>query len=182
MKNQDPFNPTDNTQMIAQMAQFSSVAGIAEMNTTLQAIATKLSGTSTSDALGYVGKTVLTAGATAFPRSSGGIAGAIELDAATTSTSVTITDATGNAVRTLDLGAQKAGTITYDWDGTDGQGNQVGTAPFTITVNASNAGTTVKAQSLVWAPVETVSLTGDEPLLSVPGLGSVKLSAVRQVG
>ena len=28
MKNQDPFNPVDNTQMVAQMAQFSSLAGI----------------------------------------------------------------------------------------------------------------------------------------------------------
>src|SRR3546814_11564785 len=30
LKNQDPFSPVDNTQMVAQMAQFSSVAGIAE--------------------------------------------------------------------------------------------------------------------------------------------------------
>ncbi len=29
MKNQDPFAPVDNTQMVAQMAQFSSLAGIA---------------------------------------------------------------------------------------------------------------------------------------------------------
>jgi flagellar basal-body rod modification protein FlgD len=35
---QDPFNPMDNTQMVAQMAQFSSVAGIAEMNASLRAI------------------------------------------------------------------------------------------------------------------------------------------------
>ena len=33
---QDPFNPVDNTQMVAQMAQFSQVAGIAEMNQSLQ--------------------------------------------------------------------------------------------------------------------------------------------------
>src|SRR3546814_4995379 len=32
LKNQDPFSPVDNTQMVAQMAQFSSVPGIAEMN------------------------------------------------------------------------------------------------------------------------------------------------------
>ena len=33
---QDPFNPMDNTQMVAQMAQFSQVAGIAEMNQSLK--------------------------------------------------------------------------------------------------------------------------------------------------
>src|SRR3546814_2352058 len=41
------------------MAQFSSVAGIAEMNSTLKAISDKLAGGSTSDALPYVGRTVL---------------------------------------------------------------------------------------------------------------------------
>jgi flagellar basal-body rod modification protein FlgD len=43
LKQQDPFNPLDNTQMVAQMAQFSSVAGIGEMNSSLKSIADQLS-------------------------------------------------------------------------------------------------------------------------------------------
>jgi flagellar basal-body rod modification protein FlgD len=42
LKEQDPFSPMDNTQMVAQMAQFSSVAGISEMNGSLKAISTQL--------------------------------------------------------------------------------------------------------------------------------------------
>ncbi len=42
MQQQDPFNPIDNTQMLAQMAQFSSLAGISEMGSTLGSIAAKL--------------------------------------------------------------------------------------------------------------------------------------------
>lgn len=42
LKVQDPFAPTDSTQMVAQMAQFSQVSGNAEMNTTLKNIAAKL--------------------------------------------------------------------------------------------------------------------------------------------
>ena len=38
MQMQDPFNPVDNKEMLAQMAQFSSLAGISDINTTLQAI------------------------------------------------------------------------------------------------------------------------------------------------
>ena len=55
LKNQDPFAPMDNTQMVAQMAQFSSVAGISQMNSTLSGIATKLGGSSAADAMSYVG-------------------------------------------------------------------------------------------------------------------------------
>jgi flagellar basal-body rod modification protein FlgD len=40
---QDPFNPMDNSEMVAQMAQFSSVSGISEMNATLKSISTQIS-------------------------------------------------------------------------------------------------------------------------------------------
>ena len=42
LKEQDPFDPVDNTAMVAQMAQFSSVAGISEMNTSLKGIADQI--------------------------------------------------------------------------------------------------------------------------------------------
>lgn len=42
LKEQDPFNPVDNTEMVAQMAQFSSVAGISEMNVSLKSIASQI--------------------------------------------------------------------------------------------------------------------------------------------
>jgi flagellar hook assembly protein FlgD len=42
LKQQDPFAPTDNTQMVAQMAQMSSSSGIAEMNASLKTIATQI--------------------------------------------------------------------------------------------------------------------------------------------
>ncbi len=41
-KQQDPFAPTDNAQMVAQMAQMASSSGIAEMNATLKSIATQI--------------------------------------------------------------------------------------------------------------------------------------------
>ena len=42
MKQQDPFDPVDNKEMLAQMAQFSSLAGINDVNSTLQQISAKL--------------------------------------------------------------------------------------------------------------------------------------------
>ena len=42
LKLQDPFAPVDNKEMLAQMAQFSSLAGISTINDTLKAISTKL--------------------------------------------------------------------------------------------------------------------------------------------
>ena len=42
MQQQDPFNPVDNKEMLAQMAQFSSLAGVSETNSMLEQIADKL--------------------------------------------------------------------------------------------------------------------------------------------
>ena len=182
LKNQDPFNPVDNTQMIAQMAQFSSVAGIAQMNTTLNGIAAKLGTTSTGDAMGYVGKTVLTAGSTAYARAAGGIAGKIELDGDASNVDVTIADSGGNILKTVSLGAQAKGTVTYDWDGVTNTGTTAA-GPFTVSVAANKGGGTVAATGLVWAPVESVALSaGGDPTLNVTGLGAVKLADVRSVG
>jgi len=183
MQNQDPFNPVDNTQMVAQMAQFSSVAGISQMNTTLQAIADKLGVTSTTDAMSYVGRTVLTEGSVAYGRTSGGIAGAVGLDGDASDVQVQISDQNGNVLKTMDLGAQSKGNVSYDWDGTTDAGTAAPAGPYKVSVAAVSNGTAVGSHSLVWAPVEAVSMpNGSNPVLSVSGIGQVALSDIYAVG
>jgi flagellar basal-body rod modification protein FlgD len=183
MKNQDPFDPVDNTQMVAQMAQFSSLAGISEMGTTLKAIAEKLGASTASDALAFVGKTVLTEGSVAYPRAAGGFAGAVELDAAATDVTLTIANANGEVVKSVSLGAQIAGKTNFDWDGTNDAGESAGEGPFTVSAIARDGSKTVGSRTLVWAPVTSVSMpTGGEPVLSVAGVGQITPSAVRSVG
>lgn len=183
LQNQDPFAPVDNTQMVAQMAQFSSLSGITEMNSTLKAISDKLGATSANDALAYVGKTVLTEGDVAFGRTDGGIAGAVELDSDATDLKVSIQDANGNVLKTLNLGASTKGTTSFDWDGKTDAGADAGAGPFKIVATASASGKAVTSRTLVWAPVTSVSNPGSgTPILNVAGVGPVDLSAIRQIG
>ena len=183
LQNQDPFNPVDNSEMVAQMAQFSSLAGQTEMNSTLKAIADKLGATSPSEALSWSGKTVLTAGDTAYARTGGGLSGAIELGGDATDVKIAISDSNGKTLKTVDLGAQSQGTLNFDWDGTTDDGSAAGDGPFKLTVVAQGKDGAVTATPLVWAPVTSVSLpaTGD-PVLNVLGVGQISPSAVRQVG
>ena len=181
MKNQDPFEPVDNTQMVAQMAQFSSLAGISEMSSTLKAMADKLSGSS-SEALAFVGKTVLTAGNTAYPRAAGGFAGSLEIDGPASQISLTIANASGEVLKSVDLGAHPKGFVNYDWDGTTDSGEPAGDGPFTVTAKAVNDGKSVTGRTLVWAPVTSVTMpSGGSPELAVLGVGSIDPSAVRAV-
>jgi flagellar basal-body rod modification protein FlgD len=184
MKNQDPFDPVDNTQMVAQMAQFSSLAGISEMNTTLQAIAAKLGATSTTDMVSWVGRTVLTEGNVAYPRTDGSLAGMIELGADAAEVNVVIEGPNGEILKSVSLGAAPAGRTEFEWDGTTDTGEPAGDGPFTIRVAARDAdGDAVTAKPLVWAPVTSVAMGRDgNPVLTLPGIGQVSTTAIRQIG
>ncbi len=184
LKNQDPFEPVDNTQMVAQMAEFSSLAGISEMNTTLQAIAAKLNATSTSDLVSWVGRTVLTEGNVAYPRTDGSLGGMIELGAEAAEVNVVIEGPNGEILKSVSLGAAPAGQTEFEWDGTTDTGEPAGNGPFTIRVAARDAnGEVVSAQPLVWAPVTSVAAGSDgNPVLTLPGIGQVSTTAIRQIG
>lgn len=182
LNNQDPTDPVDATAQLTQLAQFSQVSGINEINTTLKAIQDKLGASAPGSAIGYVGRNVLVEGSTAYPRQSGGIAGAVDLAGSASDVRVSISDASGNVLKTLSLGRQSAGTINFDWDGATDSGAPAGDGPFTVRVSASNNGAVVGATPLVWAPVSSVSPSGADPLLTLPGIGQLPVSKVRQIG
>ena len=70
--------------------------------------------------------------------------------------------------------------MTFDWDGKDGSGNAAGSGPFTITALATGGDKTITSRTLVWAPVESVSLpSSGAPKLKVVGVGDVDPSDVR---
>lgn len=184
LKNQDPFKPVENEQMVAQMAQISSVQGIAEMNATMKTMASKFDSGQTASATSYVGKAVLSPGNVVWPHADGTFEGFGTLDKAASDVQVTISDGNGQTVRTLSLGAQKAGEFAINWDGLDGSGQEAGAGPFKIQVIANRSDGNVEIKPLVWAPVTSIKLPADgsSPVLSVAGIGDVALSAVRQVG
>ena len=97
---------------------------------------------------------------------------------------VTIQGPNGETLRTVSLGGQPKGTINYDWDGTTDSGEAAGDGPFTVKVTAQDAnGSKVAARNLVWAPVTSVTLGSDgNPILTLPGVGQVPITAVRKIG
>jgi flagellar basal-body rod modification protein FlgD len=182
MQFQDPFNPTDNTQMVAQMAQFSSLSGITEMTSTLKTLATRMGDAGTTDSVSWIGKSVLAETATATADAKGNVNGAVELDADSAKVTLEIRDADGNVARTVTMGAQSAGIVEYQWDGTTDAGTAAGAGPYSIKVAAATAeGGAVAARNLSWAGVTSVTLNNGKPMLALSGGGEVSAAAVRKV-
>ena len=187
LQNQDPFQPQTNDQMIAQMAQFSTVSGITQLNTTMTGISTQISQNRIATAANLVGKTVLVPGNVAMPDSTGAISGAIDLASNATSVTVQVTDANGLLLKSIELGANSAGLVGFQWDGKDASGAPVGGSSYTVTATMVSGGTTTSATTDVYAPVMQATLAAastdptvsTDPTLTVAGVGSVPMSNVR---
>ena len=120
IKNQDPFSPMENGDFIAQMAQFSTVNGVNSMNSTLQSLGDDFSKLRMALSTNYLGHSVLVPSNIARPDKNGAIHGVLDLPSHTAETQVTVTNPeTGEVLKTLELGPQKAGLVGFQVDGLD---------------------------------------------------------------
>ena len=173
MTTQDPFNPMDNTQMVAQMAQFSQVAGIAEMNASLKALIAGMGGNRITDAANWIGKSVLVAADAAAAQADGSYAGEVALPEGADSITVSLVDATGAVQHTQSFGPQKPGTLAFEWDGKNAAGEAVA-GPLKIVVNATLKGEEIAPATASWATVagiQSPASGADSKLLT--GLGAL---------
>ncbi|MBJ7443434.1 MAG: flagellar hook capping protein [Sphingobium sp.] len=156
MQTQDPFEPVDNAEMVSQMATITNSSGIAEMNANLASIKEQLSGTRIGDAASWIGRSMLVQSNIAAPDASGLYAGQITLPAAVDGASVDLVDASGNVVKSIDLGSQPAGDVSFYWDGKDDTGATVSTAALQVKVNGATP-----SKVATWATIAAVQSPAD---------------------
>lgn len=180
IKNQDPLNPLDNAQVTAQMAQLSTVSGIEKLNATMQSLATSFMTSQTLQAAGLVGHGVMAAGSKVL-LDGGSAIGGVELQQPVDKLLVTIKDAAGNALHSVDLGPQKTGLIPFQWDGATDSGGVAPDGAYSFEVSASQGGNKVTTTSLTFGQVGSVSLGTQGLSINVNGLGALALSDVKQI-
>ncbi len=156
LKSQDPFNPMDNAQMVAQMATISNTSGIAEMNQSLKAISASLTGSRINDAASWIGRSMLVKSNIAAPDAQGQYAGQITTDTDASALSVSLVDGSGNTVKTIDLGARPAGDVSFYWDGKDSAGNYIAGQPLQVKVSGA---TPIEVDT--WASIAAVQSPAD---------------------
>jgi flagellar basal-body rod modification protein FlgD len=156
MQTQDPFAPVDNAQMVSQMATITNSSGIAEMNANLASIKDQLTGTRLGDAASWIGKSMLVESNIAAPDANGLYAGQITLPAATDGASIDLVDASGNVVKSIDLGSQPKGDVSFYWDGKNDAGETVASSTLQVKVNGATP-----TQVATWATVAAVQSPAD---------------------
>lgn len=179
MKNQDPLNPMDSAQMTTQMAQLSSLEGIEKLNATMESLAANLTGNQAMQAATLVGRDVMVPG-DQLQLAGGQATGAFEIAQPADQVQVTITDASGAAVKRVELGAQPQGIVQIFWDGTTDSGTAAAAGTYQFSVKATAQGKAVDAQTLMVGRVYGVTTGKGGPSLDLGALGSFNLSQVKQ--
>ncbi|MFT7623685.1 MAG: flagellar basal-body rod modification protein FlgD [Myxococcota bacterium] len=182
LSQQDPLNPADGAEFVAQLAQFTSLERLVNMEQALGDVALATMANANSQAAGYIGKGVVAKGDT-FDFNGGQnekLGFTLGKDAA--KVTITVKDGEGNIVETIQTSGTK-GENTFDWqgakdtgkrgeatayhpDGTytfevqaeDGEGNAVTVPEQTVVTNVSSVKFKDRVPWLVLANGETVGM------------------------
>lgn len=186
LKNQDPMNPMDNAQMTSQMAQISTVSGIEKLNDTVQSVTSQFSSMQMLQGAAMIGRTVLSEGnhlGVAVQEAEDGtktINGSAAFDLANTASDVkvTITDANGTVIDTIDFGTAKMGRNYFTWDGSSYEGD---TSDLRFKVTATNGDAAVTATPLSPNAVIATSITNGGLMLELGNGSSINYNSVKAV-
>ena len=177
MQNQDPLNPMDNAQVTSQMAQISTVSGIGQLNTTITQMNSLMLQSQMMQGAALVGKSVLVAGNDLYPDASGKAGGGFDLGSAADSVTVTVSNAAGKVVDTINLGAQDAGRHGFDW--TAPSGSSGGSYTFAV---AAQSGTQSVSATTLGADVVSAVYTGSGSLaVELRDRGDVDFGSIKAV-
>ncbi|MBK9292867.1 MAG: hypothetical protein IPM57_00215 [Oligoflexia bacterium] len=182
MKNQDPFNPLQSHEMAAQLAQFTSLEQMFNVNKNLENLTNKQDPMAKFGALSFLGKAIK-ADTREIYRQAGETANELRftLGGDATKIKIKIFDETGKTVNELETAGQNKGLAKYVWDGKDARKQETSAGKYTFQVEAfSNTGNKVAVQTETKGVITGINYTPEGPLLMV-GDQKVKLSDVQKI-
>jgi flagellar basal-body rod modification protein FlgD len=177
LQNQDPLSPEDPTQFTAQLAQFSSLEQLFNLNDTMETLATAFNNSDRLGTLNTIGKEV------SFQSSSFSFDGepldlGYQLDAQAANVTIALRN-NGNTVAILEGKDLSQGTHFLSWDGKAANGEPAPSGNYTMTVQAANAqGESISASSLIRSQVTGVDLQGENGGTLITRTGEISFNSI----
>ena len=156
LKNQDPLNPMESTEFTAQLAQFSSLEQLTNMNENFEYLRLYQASINNAQAVNFMGKTVKASGDSINVKDGASNQLQFDLEGDAATVNIYIYDSSDNLVRTINCGSLDEGEQSIEWDGADEDGETVPDGTYTFEVSAADSGgETVEASTYM-----TVVVTG----------------------
>jgi len=186
LRHQDPLSPMESQQFASQLAEFSSLEELSNINDSVsegvdvdlvltQAINNTLATT-------LIGKNVLAYGDMITLGDADSVDYNFNLANPAENVEVTIYDENGAVVRTLSIKSLSEGSHTFSWDGKNKQGERLPEGKYTFVVNATDSdGNSVGASTVSRGMVSAVKYEGGVAVLIVNGQ-EIKFADVLEIG
>lgn len=182
LRYQDPTNPQDSTAFVAQLAQFSNVSGIQQMNTSIASLLDQMRSSQAVNATSLVGHNILVQADTASLNTGDQLSGEISTPTGTSNLTVVINDAGGQVVRQFSVPATE-GTSKFTWDGLDDSGKAVDAGTYKVKAVANVYGKSTAVATGLSSKVDSVTIdpADNSLVLNTGNLGSINMADVRRV-
>lgn len=181
MKNQDPLHPQDSTEYLGQLAQFSTVSGIQDMQDSLTTLSDALRSSQVLSGSTLVGHEVLADADTATLDATGDVRGTATIPEGATNAMLVVTDATGQLVRRVPISPQQ-GDQSFTWDGTTDLGTRAPAGTYKVSALAQVGTSAEQVATQLISKVDSVTIDPTTYQLTLnTQLGPIALAKVRRV-
>ncbi len=169
LQNQDPLNPMEGTDFSAQLAQFSSLEQLMNLNDSMDSLASSFSNESERDLLEYMGKQV-SGKVDSMQVENGTVSGGFFSLSENADVIVNVMDDSGQTIKTLYQGTKSTGAHLVNWDGTDTNGNAMADGTYKYAVLANTGYGYQELPTTVSGKVEGIAYSNEKPYLVVQGV------------
>jgi flagellar basal-body rod modification protein FlgD len=182
MNQQDPLKPMDASQMVTQLAQFTSVEQMIDQSAKLDVLSAQLTGIASNEAIGLIGQEVTFSGAQLTFDGASVTGASVNLSAPADNVTVNVIDENGKTVRSLVTKNVGSGPFAINWDGKDTGGNYVKPGAYSYEVAAfDKKGDVVGVDSTVSGIVQTVDFSKGFPEVTLESGASAPISDLVKV-
>jgi flagellar basal-body rod modification protein FlgD len=184
LQNQNPLEPVKNEAFVAQLAQFSQLEALTNMQSSLDTFVTAMSGERMLNSASLIGKKVAVSDSLTQLSQGGTINASIDLPEGAAGIQINVHDTKGNLIQELIAGPQIPGTTPVQWDGKDAMGNPAPAGLYRLTAQAVVNGSTNKVAVNALSTVKSIVTNPSDGSVSVEvdGGKTILLTDVKRVG
>jgi flagellar basal-body rod modification protein FlgD len=179
MKNQDPTKPLDGQEYLGQLAQFSTLNSIQELQKSFDTLAQSLTSIQTGQATNLVGKQVLVESDRGYYAPGQSLEGQVTVPASVDNLTLKVYGASGELVNTVSMGPQSAGQVDFNLSS-----ETMNTGVYRVVAEGVLDGEAQQFGTQMWNQVASVSIgpNGQSSSLNLAGgVGLVDMNSVREI-
>jgi flagellar basal-body rod modification protein FlgD len=184
LQNQNPLEPVKNEAFVAQLAQFSQLEALTNMQTSLDGFVKSMSGERMLGSAALIGKKVSVTDTPTELTTGGKIEGNIDLPTGASSVQMRVLDSQGRLVQELNAGPQLPGSAPIGWNGMDAAGKPAPSGMYLLSATAvvNGKSVTVPVNTLSTVRAITSNPTDGSVSVEVDGGKTMLLTDVKRVG